>query len=65
LKAPIKRVGLPDAPTPASYELEKFFYPGVVDILKAASEILPREKAKKFKDYATTDVEMQKFIGIF
>lgn len=65
LKAPIKRIGLPDSPTPASYELEKYFYPGVADILKAASEILPKEKVKKFKDFATTHEEMQKFIGIF
>ena len=65
LKSPIKRIGLPDSPTPASYELEKFFYPGVEDILRAASEILPKEKVKKFRDYATTDAEMQKFIGIF
>ncbi len=65
LKAPIKRIGLPDSPTPASYELEKFFYPGVVDILKAASEILPKQMRNKFRDFATTDKEMNKFIGIF
>lgn len=65
LKAPIKRIGLPDSPTPASYELEKYFYPGVADILKAASSILPQEKVKKFRDFATTDEDMQKFIGIF
>lgn len=65
LKAPIKRIGLPDSPTPASYELEKFYYPGVVDILKATTEILPKEKVKKFRQFATTDKEMSKFIGIF
>lgn len=65
LKAPIKRIGLPASPTPASYELEKYYYPGVVDVLKAASEILPTQKKKQFRDYATTDSEMAKFIGIF
>lgn len=65
LHSPIKRIGLPNSPTPASYELEKYFYPGVEDILRAASEILPKEKVKKFKDFATTDAEMSKFIGIF
>lgn len=65
LKAPIKRIGLPDCPTPASYELEKYFYPAVIDILKAASEILPKQKRKQFRDFATTDKEMNKFIGIF
>lgn len=65
LKAPIKRIGLPDCPTPASYELEKYYYPGVPEILKAASEILPKAKVKKFREFATTDREMQRFIGIF
>lgn len=65
LKAPIKRIGLPDCPTPASYELEKHFYPGVIDILKAATEILPKEKVREFHNVATNDSEMAKFIGIF
>lgn len=65
LKVPIKRIGLPDSPTPASYELEKYYYPGVPEILKAASEILPKAKVRKFREFATTHEEMQKFIGIF
>ena len=65
LKAPIKRIGLPNCPTPASYELEKYFYPGVAEILKASSEILSEENILKIKDYATTHQEMSKFIGIF
>lgn len=65
LKAPVKRIGLPDCPTPASYELEKYFYPGVEDILKAALTTLPKEKIKQIKNYATTHQEMAKFIGIF
>ena len=32
LKAPIKRVGLPDIPTPAGYQLEQFYYPNKNDI---------------------------------
>ncbi len=65
LNAPIKRIGLPDCPTPASYALEEFFYPGVEDILRAAASILPAKTSKRFKDYATTHEEMTKFIGIF
>lgn len=65
LQAPIKRIGLPGCPTPASFALEKYFYPGVADILKASAEILAQDKSLKFKDYATTDEEMSKFIGIF
>lgn len=65
LKAPIKRIGMPDCPTPASYELEKFFYPGVADILKAVTEVLPKDKVRQLHDYATTHDDMSKFIGIF
>jgi len=40
LKAPIKRVTLPDVPTPASSELEKVFYPREPDIISAVREVL-------------------------
>ena len=40
LKAPIKRVGWPDVPTPSSYVLEEEFYPGVEEIINAAKEIV-------------------------
>lgn len=65
LKAPIIRIGLPDSPTPASFKLEEFYYPGVREILKAVTEVLPKDRVKGFKDFATTNTEMQKFIGIF
>ena len=65
LKAPIKRIGLPDCPTPASYALEKHFYPGVREIIKAVGEVLPESKAEKLKAYTTTEEKMTKFIGIF
>ncbi|MBI1395546.1 MAG: alpha-ketoacid dehydrogenase subunit beta [Betaproteobacteria bacterium] len=29
LKAPVRRIGLPDIPTPAGFALEQFYYPGV------------------------------------
>lgn len=65
LKAPIKRIGLPDCPTPASYALEQYFYPGVADILQAATQILPRKKVNRLREFTTTNQEMAKFIGIF
>ena len=65
LKAPIKRIGLPACPTPASYRLEEYYYPGVWEILKATTEILPKSQIKKFKDFTTTHEDMSKFIGIF
>jgi pyruvate dehydrogenase E1 component beta subunit len=42
LKAPVRRVGLPDVPTPAGYTLERFYYP---DALKITAII--REMVKK------------------
>lgn len=39
LKAPIRRIGLPDVPTPAAFGLEKAFYPGMADIKKAVKEL--------------------------
>lgn len=40
LKAPIKRIGWPDVPTPSSYILEQAFYPGVEEIINAVKEIV-------------------------
>jgi pyruvate/2-oxoglutarate/acetoin dehydrogenase E1 component len=39
LRAPVKRICLPDAPAPASVALEKAYYPGVEDIVRAVEEI--------------------------
>ena len=36
LKAPVKRICLPAAPTPASVSLEKAYYPGIEAIVRAA-----------------------------
>jgi pyruvate dehydrogenase E1 component beta subunit len=40
LKAPVRRVGLPDIPTPAGYALEQFFYPDAARIAAAAREVV-------------------------
>lgn len=37
LKAPIRRIGLPDIPTPAGFTLEQFYYPSV-DRMKAVMQ---------------------------
>ncbi|MDP3789641.1 MAG: alpha-ketoacid dehydrogenase subunit beta [Candidatus Omnitrophota bacterium] len=39
LKAPVKRVGWPDVPTPSSYVLEEAFYPGEKEIIDAVKEV--------------------------
>jgi len=44
LKAPIKRVTLPDAPAPTSSALEKHYYPKAKDISEAVIKILKKPK---------------------
>ena len=39
LKAPVRRIGLPDIPTPAGYTLEQFYYPDVGRIAQAIREL--------------------------
>jgi pyruvate dehydrogenase E1 component beta subunit len=40
LRAPIRRITLPDSPAPASRTLEKSFYPRENDIIKAVKELV-------------------------
>lgn len=40
LKAPIRRITLPDAPAPASSALEKAYYPGAEEIASAVKKLL-------------------------
>jgi len=39
LKAPVRRVALPDLPAPAARTLEAVYYPGTQDVIQAAQEI--------------------------
>ncbi len=39
LKAPVRRIGLPDMPTPAGFTLEQFFYPDVDRMSRAIREL--------------------------
>jgi len=43
LKAPVRRIALPDCPAPVSQPLEKAFYPTASTIAKAAMVMLGRE----------------------
>jgi acetoin:2,6-dichlorophenolindophenol oxidoreductase subunit beta len=40
LKAPVRRVGLPDVPTPAGYTLEQFYYPDAARIAATARALV-------------------------
>ena len=42
LKAPVRRVGLPDIPTPAGFTLEQFYYPDVDRIAAVIRELRAR-----------------------
>jgi pyruvate dehydrogenase E1 component beta subunit len=44
LKAPVRRIGLPDVPTPAGFTLEQFYYPDV-DRMAGAIRELARARA--------------------
>ena len=40
LKAPIKRIGLPEAPTPTSVYLENVYYPGAEQIIQVTRDLI-------------------------
>ncbi|SRR5579883_2245739 len=44
LKAPIKRVGLPDCPSPAGFDLEQLYYPNVQTMKHAMLELFNSDK---------------------
>ena len=41
LKGPVRRLGLPDIPSPAGYTLEQFYYPDVKNIIAMIKEMVP------------------------
>jgi acetoin:2,6-dichlorophenolindophenol oxidoreductase subunit beta len=45
LKAPIRRVCLPDAPAPSSISLEKAYYIGAKEIISAVKEVMDRKNS--------------------
>jgi len=64
LKAPIRRVALPDVPTPCSSNLEKEFYPGVEDLVEACHVLLGDDREKKAVEKVLSP-EHSKFQGPF
>ena len=47
LKAPVRRIGLPDAPTPASPVLEKQYYPTKEDIVCSVRQLMAKQRKPK------------------
>lgn len=69
LKAPIRRVTLPDIPTPTSRTLEEAYYPGSKDIAEAVCDVLEAgEKLKGAVRAASQDFKQSAeklFVGPF
>lgn len=68
LKVPIRRVTLPDIPTPTSWVLEKAFYPGPQQIARAVCETMaiPEEIISKEIDLSDAHAPSRKqFVGPF
>jgi pyruvate dehydrogenase E1 component beta subunit len=68
LKAPIKRIGLPEAPTPTSIYLESIYYPGFEQIVQAVRDSFYTEKQinrLKPKFIKKRNLFNQKFTGPF
>jgi pyruvate dehydrogenase E1 component beta subunit len=55
LKAPIRRVALPDVPTPCSSALEKVYYPGAQEIADAVRSTLGRHDGANDSPTVSTD----------
>jgi len=68
LKAPIRRVALPDIPTPTSAVLEAAFYPGPADIVRAVWDVMgldrPLPQAERVPMTQRKDAETV-FVGPF
>ncbi|MCA3262827.1 MAG: alpha-ketoacid dehydrogenase subunit beta [Telmatospirillum sp.] len=47
LRAPVRRITLPDCPAPVSYKLEEAFYPGAADIVNAAASFFGMAEGKE------------------
>jgi pyruvate dehydrogenase E1 component beta subunit len=69
LKAPVHRIVLPDIPTPNSYALEPYYYPGPVDIVKAACQMLGKDPSTAIAALGEADPSAipakPKFVGPF
>jgi pyruvate dehydrogenase E1 component beta subunit len=55
LKAPIRRVALPDVPTPCSPALERVYYPGAQEIADAVRSTLGQHDGANHDPMVTTD----------
>lgn len=65
LKAPVKRLALPDLPAPMSPALEKIYYPGVLEIVNATLKIFGQKTLSAAEIEQAIEKEKFKFQGPF
>jgi len=65
LKAPVRRIALPDLPIPASPALEKIYYPGVSQIVNEALKLFGRKTLSKKEIEDGMEKDSFKFQGPF
>lgn len=63
LKAPVVRIGLPDAPTPCSAVLEEKYYPASPDLIAAIRKLMAKEISSETK--TASKIEEREFSGPF
>jgi pyruvate/2-oxoglutarate/acetoin dehydrogenase E1 component len=63
LKAPIRRITLPDIPTPSSYALEKFYYPGPTQIVQAICDVVGKDMRNVKELFAAPEGEHSPSLG--
>jgi pyruvate dehydrogenase E1 component beta subunit len=63
LKAPIKRIGLAEAPTPTSFKLEELYYPNLEGIISVALELTGKKANQDSLVFKKEDIK--KFQGSF
>ena len=69
LKQPPVRITYPDTPTPASWELSRYYYPRPIDIVNAARRLMglkeTSEKEMGFQQDMPLDIPDKSFTGSF
>ncbi len=65
LRAPIRRVGLPDAPTPCAPALEASYYPTTQDLVNVAKDLMGRTAPKAKAPSEERESESPAFSGPF
>ena len=58
LKCPVKRIGLPDCPTPTSPGLARYYYPGASQIVETVKDMLNLSRTKDKNEFESPDASV-------